>query len=355
MNPTESPYSHTNMKPNPGSIHKTDNRPRNYPQNYNHAVQREFQRKRPNYLYQLRKHPKLAFGVVILAVVAIIFVIKINSNNSIGAKKTNVPEFVLPKNFISVNKTTEDIHTGELILVNKQHECEINGENLESVIDNSNKKYQVSSNDVKANKVLINALNDMLGDFYKYAGKTDVMVASCFRSYVKQEKLYQDEIAQVGKSEAGKWVAIPGYSEHQTGFAVDLTLYNKHLTTDQYNGKGIYSWINENCYKYGLVQRYQTSKNSITQIYNEPWHFRYLGEPHAYYMNNNNFCFEEYVDLLHSRSKSNPLVFTDYLGKKWAVYYVASTGFNTQVSVPVGYSYTISGDNVNGFFVTVML
>ena len=65
-----------------------------------------------------------------------------------------------------------------------------------------------------------------------------------------------------------------------------------------YDGTGDFEWINKNCYKYGFVVRYTEEKQRLTKIQDEPWHFRYVGIPHAYYMTTNNLCLEEYIDLV---------------------------------------------------------
>ena len=59
----------------------------------------------------------------------------------------------------------------------------------------------------------------------------------------------------------------------------------------------------ENSHKYGFVLRYPKDKESITGIEYEPWHFRYVGKEHAKVMKENNFCLEEYVEYLKSKSK----------------------------------------------------
>lgn len=81
------------------------------------------------------------------------------------------------------------------------------------------------------------------------------MVVSGYRTQAKQQKLFDDKVAKYqsegySKSEAEEmakqWVAVPGYSEHQIGLAVDIN----GATYD------LYFWLQENSYKYGFIFRY---------------------------------------------------------------------------------------------------
>ena len=84
---------------------------------------------------------------------------------------------------------------------------------------------------------------------------------------------------------------------------------------------------------------------------------RYVGIPHATYMAQNDLCLEEYVALLRSSyTGSNHLSITGGDGKSYEVYYVnASAESVTSLEVPQNYAFTISGDNVSGFIVTIDL
>ena len=79
--------------------------------------------------------------------------------------------------------------------------------------------------------------------------------------------------------------------------------------------------------------------------------FRYVGVPHALYMQEHNLCLEEYIDRVHSYSADNPLEITAD-GKTYQVFYVGIGGTkDVQVTIPSG-TYTASGDNISGYIVT---
>ena len=121
----------------------------------------------------------------------------------------------------------------------------------------------------------------------------NISINSAYRSYEEQEKLYNDYLKLYGKSYVNKYVAVPGYSEHQTGLALDL----ESLDCDIFKNSKEYRWIKNNAYKYGFILRYQEGKENITGYNAEEWHIRYVGRKAAEYIYKNNITFEEYYDL----------------------------------------------------------
>ena len=120
------------------------------------------------------------------------------------------------------------------------------------------------------------------------------LVVSGYRTKEKQQSLYDEKIKEFkkegysdseAKELADKWVAAPDYSEHQLGFAVDI------------NGEiyDLYSWLQENSYKYGFIFRYPGNKTRITGVAEEVWHYRYVGVEAAARMHEQGLCLEEYL------------------------------------------------------------
>ena len=100
----------------------------------------------------------------------------------------------------------------------------------------------------------------------------NLWIASGYRSYATQKRLYNNYVSSDGKEAADTYSARPGYSEHQTGLAFDLnSVEESFANTDE--GK----WVKDNCYRYGLIIRYPKGKESITGYIYEPWHLRYVG------------------------------------------------------------------------------
>lgn len=120
------------------------------------------------------------------------------------------------------------------------------------------------------------------------------MVVSGYRTQEKQQSLYDEKIAKLKKEgysdseavkQAEQWVAVPGHSEHQLGFAVDIN----GATYD------VYLWLQENSYKYGFIFRYPGSKTDITGTAEEVWHYRYVGKEAAKEIYERGICLEEYL------------------------------------------------------------
>lgn len=245
----------------------------------------------------------------------------------------------------------EDLSSGNLILVNHEYAYR-QTPNVEAIYDHKTEGYAVVDYEVSLNAEAIAALNRMMGDFYAATGKDDVTVISGYRDYNTQESLYQDDLNQTGLSYS-MLVSKPGYSEHHTGLALDMGFLESGRSFD---GKGAYAWMGEHCSAYGFVVRYKGEKTDLTQIDDEPWHFRYVGLPHAEIMESKGYCLEEYLDFLQTfPADSEHLLATDSQGNRYEIYYTAASPDGTALAVPSDCDYTISGDNMGGFIVTVSL
>ncbi len=273
--------------------------------------------------------------------------------------------------FDFVNKTQADLGVGNLVLVNNRIKFlgSVNEDELVIVHDMKNKAYWVSDRNVKLLPVAMDALNSMLLDFKNATQNGNVMARSGYRTIQYQEQLYNDELAKNG-ADSSTLVAMPGYSEHHTGLVVDFTTYNGKSYED-FTGEGDYAWIMNNCDKYGFINRYPSGKEKLTFIDNEPWHFRYVGVPHASIMKDYGYCMEEYIDFIKNYTIDSGLYLKEMPnGAKYLVYYVPMVhAESTAIYFPLKedplypddtskwqpYPYEISGNNVDGFIVTVTL
>lgn len=101
----------------------------------------------------------------------------------------------------------------------------------------------------------------------------NLFISSGFRSYTRQNTLYNNYVKNDGKEEADTYSARSGHSEHQSGFAIDFNTVDESFA-DTKEAK----WLSSNCYKYGFILRYPKDKTNETGYKYEPWHFRYVGE-----------------------------------------------------------------------------
>lgn len=118
-------------------------------------------------------------------------------------------------------------------------------------------------------------------------------VTSSYRSYDSQQSVYATYLKSNGKDYVDKYVATPGYSEHQTGLALDV----KSMVSSPFKTTKEYKWMLNNAYKYGFILRYPEDKEDITGYSTEAWHFRYVGEEAAKYIYENDITYEEYCAM----------------------------------------------------------
>ncbi|WP_422804510.1 LD-carboxypeptidase LdcB/DacB [Streptococcus sp. FT1-55] len=152
-----------------------------------------------------------------------------------------------------------------------------------------NKKYPLSATynpgeNATAKEAFTRLRNDMitqgLNVGYGYSG---------FRSYSTQANLYQNYVNRDGQAAADRYSARPGYSEHQTGLAYDLTDKAGNLLEDARASQ----WLKDNAHNYGFVVRYQPGKEASTGFMEEAWHVRYIGKE-AKEVHDSGLTLEEY-------------------------------------------------------------
>ena len=133
----------------------------------------------------------------------------------------------------------------------------------------------------------------------------DPLICSSYRSFEMQERLFTNKVnfylaegytQEEAEKEAGKWVALPGTSEHQTGLAVDIVAMSYQVLDENQEHTAEQRWLMENSYRYGFILRYPTDKSHITGINYEPWHYRYVGKEIAREIYEQGLCLEEYLE-----------------------------------------------------------
>ena len=133
------------------------------------------------------------------------------------------------------------------------------------------------------------------------------IVCSSYRTREKQQELFVRRVGRLtaagyseqdAVTEAGKWVAVPGTSEHQTGLALDIISSSYRVLDRDQENTAEQRWLMENSYKYGFILRYPSDKSEITGINYEPWHYRYVGKEAAKEIYEKGLCLEEYLEYL---------------------------------------------------------
>lgn len=110
--------------------------------------------------------------------------------------------------------------------------------------------------------------------FAAYTAETgeSMRLQSAYRSYEVQVQVYAES------NQDDTTTARPGFSEHQTGLAMDISPVSGECAqnvcfADTVPGQ----WLAANAWQYGFLLRYPSGLTQITGYTFEPWHFRFIG------------------------------------------------------------------------------
>lgn len=129
----------------------------------------------------------------------------------------------------------------------------------------------------------------------------DFMIASGYRSYDLQATYFNSYAANYGRDAANQFSALPGQSEHQTGFALDISLTSRECYLDTcFGDMDAGKWLAAHAVDYGFILRYPAEKTGITKYQYEPWHFRYVGKELASALKQVNLTLDEAYPYLQA-------------------------------------------------------
>ena len=184
-----------------------------------------------------------------------------------------------------------------LILVNKQHKLPDDYESKVNLIyaTNSfgNRTFQIE-------KTTYEFFDELRKELLN-KNSIQIELDSVYRSVAEQQEVWDDFMKEHGEEYTKKYVAVPGYSEHHTGLAVDICLVvdgriiddNDEMTAQTEIFKVIHSKLAD----HGFILRYLKGKESITGYNYEPWHLRYVGEKYAKEIQSKGITLEEYLGV----------------------------------------------------------
>lgn len=240
-----------------------------------------------------------------------------------------------------IRVTDEQVTRGNLVLVNKEHplDPEAVPKDIVTLFENQDLMYGyvVLDNTIRLSRSVAENFRNMI----EAAGEDGVnrfMISSGYRDEDEQEQLYREK--------GSDYALPPGYSEHNLGLSMDIGSTQQSIDRSS-EGK----WLKEHAWAHGFILRYPQDKTEITGIQYEPWHFRYVGQPHSMIMKELNLTLEEYLDYLKDRSSYR----TTVEGKEYEIKYVPMTSKDMEIEIPAGSEYEISGNNIDGIIVTVLL
>ena len=145
-----------------------------------------------------------------------------------------------------------------------------------------------SEEGMKSSRIAFNAFREMSNAASKEG--YGIVINSAYRSYQDQIDIGEYYKKWYGQSYVDKYVAKPGFSEHQTGLSYDIG----STSTNVFANSKEYEWMKNNAYKYGFIERFTKRYEKITGFRQETWHYRYVGKNIAKYIHDNNISFEEY-------------------------------------------------------------
>lgn len=245
-----------------------------------------------------RRKKRLFTRLHLLFAVIGIFILMLPSilsqNNTIlkKADKSVEERFINPSPLNSKSEKVADSSDWSLVLVNETH----------SIPEDFSVETTALSGGHAVDSRIYQALQNML-DAARAEGLSP-LICSSYRTMEKQTSLYNAQVdswlnqgysLEEAKEQAAQWVAPPGYSEHQTGLALDIVAASYQMLNEAQEDTPEQIWLMEHCAEYGFILRYPSDKSHITGIGYEPWHYRYVGEAAKVIMEQG-ICLEEYLD-----------------------------------------------------------
>lgn len=248
--------------------------------------------------------------VLLILSVALLFVVSARMNQAVAEKDhmlnaldlpvaENSPEPLSPKQ----DATEEaldlppviDLDSWQYKLVNSAYV--LSSSFAPNVTEIGNQQYFDSRAVEALNAMMQGAADAGYGCFVRTAYRPYSTQAYLF--YGKASQLSWDGSVSYEKAEilARNYVAYPGCSEHQLGLAADLMPdADTAMVAEDVADLPLLLWLKEHCKEYGFILRYPAEKKEITG-WNEPWHFRYVGEEAACYIMEHELCLEEFLEL----------------------------------------------------------
>ena len=184
----------------------------------------------------------------------------------------------------TVKKT--DISKKKLMLVNKFNYLDENY--APDDIVKVSVQFAYGDNEIK--KEVYEKFRSMYNDAKKEG--LYLIITSSYRDYNFQKELWDSYANQKGDEWADSVSARAGYSEHQTGYTLDIVTYNANMSSFEKTDE--FKWLQDNAYKYGFILRYPKDKEDITGYSYESWHYRYVGKDVATKIKKLGITFDEY-------------------------------------------------------------
>ena len=190
---------------------------------------------------------------------------------------------------------SKDNKTDYLVLVNKKNKLPDDWEKMVELVDVKN----IWDEDIKVEKEAYESFKKLREELLKE--DVDIELESCYRSVKEQQEIWDEFEKEHGIDYVKKYVAVPGYSEHHTGLALDVVLKKDGKIVsdndDMIKEKDLFAKVHAKLANYGFILRYLEGKDDVTGYSYEPWHFRYVGSSEvAKKITDSGLTLEEYLE-----------------------------------------------------------
>ena len=171
-----------------------------------------------------------------------------------------------------------------LVLVNKDNVLPDGWEEALDVVTITNSVGDEVQVESRAYEAYCALKEDVEKDLEGYEeGEVRLELDSALRTVEAQQKIWDDFVKDKGEDYARTYAAVPGYSEHHTGLALDLyfTIDGKDIyeNDDLFRYPDIWEVIHKRLPEHGFILRFPEDKEETTGYAYEPWHIRYVGDP----------------------------------------------------------------------------
>lgn len=238
------------------------------------------------------------------------------------------------------------VHHGSLILVSSNHPARA------APPDNALAPIGGVNGEILLERRAGALLSSLMSEIH---GWHSIAPVSGWRCEAEQREIWDSTLKERGEAFVKKYVAPPGCSEHQTGLAIDLGLKQESMDfiRPDFPYAGICQTFREGAAQYGFIQRYPAGKEHITGIAHEPWHFRYVGIPHAAMITQMDVTLEEYHTFLKRFPYGKKPLLYEIQKQSFEISYLPEDAMSAFPDVGNGFSRMVSGDNMCGFVITM--
>ncbi len=221
---------------------------------------------------------KYRWAILILVIILCLFSVLITKTNDSKNKSDNKITAVKQKDEFNKNKYSISSPDSLWVIVNKQRQLDPKDyEPSDLVVPDVPLRGPKDKEEMKLRKPTANALEELVQAASEE--EIDLMLASGYRSYSLQTLVYNNYVRTQGRATADTQSARPGFSEHQTGLALDIVGTNRVCEIEPcFADTKESKWVAKNAYKYGFIIRYAKDQQKTVGYIYEPWHLRYVGK-----------------------------------------------------------------------------